>query len=613
MSEGRQAVVRCLLQLNPYHPSAFKSMARILRVPAGYALPAAVACFTALLASSAVAAPPDAGQLLNEQQQLQPQPLDRLPQAAPEQEKFTTPAPGSVTVRIHSIQVTGAGDMAEESELQAQVADAIGSDLGYTGLQQLADRITLFLRNKGYLLAFAYLPAQDLDQGQLEIAVQAGRLDSKADGSGIELRADGVRIKPEILRNTLAATVLQEGDETAARVNYLERGLLLLNDLPGITARSTLEPGSTPGTSRLVVHAEDGHLLRATLSADNHGNRYSGERRVQGQLTLNNPGRIGDQANLTWAHAQDINQAVLSYRLPIGRQGLQIGAALGFLDYGIGEELEILEAKGTAFTARVNVSYPVIRSRQRNLWSTFSYEYRHLKDEILQVRIHDKVVDALTLGVNGNMQDGLGEGGLSFFTASITNGRLDLSRHDAHLLADEASARTHGGYTKINFGLGRLQQITHNLTFYGALSAQAASGNLDSSEKFILGGPAGIRAYPAGEASGDSGWLANLELRYELPRPAGVTGLQLVGFVDGGGVRLHRHPWPDAVTNINNANRYDLAGAGIGLNIGLPAGISVRTGLAAPLGSNPGRSSAGNNSDGRTDNYRFWLQILAIF
>jgi len=584
-----------------------------LRTTPLHPLPLAAAWLTALLAAPASAATPDAGQLLNEQQQLQTRPLERLPQAAPEQEQLIAPAPGAVTVRLRSIRITGADGMADQDELQAQVADAIGVNLDYAGLQQLADRVTQFLRNKGYLLAFAYLPAQELDQGELEIAVQAGRLDSQAPDQGIELHADGTRIRSDILRDTVAAAVHSEDSDGALRTRQLERGLLLLNDLPGIAARSTLEPGTTPGTSRVVIHAQEEPMLGAAFFTDNQGNRYSGEWRATGRLTLNNPGRIGDQASLLLTHARDLNQAALSYRLPVGNRGLQLGASLGYLDYRVGKELAVLEAEGTALTARLNASYPIIRSRRHNLWATVAYDYRRLKDELLQARIQDKAIHSITLGLNGNMQDRLAGRGMSFFSATLTHGEVDLGRNAAHLAADRATAGTHGPYTKANLGLGRLHQLTPSLTFYGALSAQLASTNLDSSEKFILGGPNAIRAYPVGEGSGDSGWLVNLELRQDLPRPAGLAAMQLTGFVDAGGIRLHHRPWTGAVTNIGNDNRYELAGAGIGLNLALPSGISLRASLSTPIGSNPGRTAAGRDSDGRSSGYRFWVQVAATY
>lgn len=569
----------------------------------------AAACIATWLFSCHVAAQPDAGQILNEQQQLRTRPIERVPSPLQERQELVTPAADAVKVSIRSIRIAGAPAMAEEGELQALVADAIGRELDYAGLQQLADRVTQFLRSKGYLLAFAYLPAQDLDHGQLEIAVQLGRLDGKRE-SDIDLRAQGVRTKPDILRDTVAVAVFKDGGEGALKTEHLERGLLLLNDLPGIKARSTLEPGTIPGSSRLVILAEEGPLFQANFLADNYGSRYTGRARAHAQLLVNSPSRLGDQASIAVTHSKGVDQANLAYRVPVGSHGLQVGGSLGHLAYRIGEELAVLESKGTASTARLNATYPLLRSRKRSLWTTLAYDYRRLTDQLLQVRVQDKDIHAATIGLNGNVQHA---SGASFFNASVTHGRLDLSRNAAHMNADQASSRSHGPYTKAQLGIGHLEQVSERLTISGALSGQVAADNLDSSEKFILGGPTGIRAYPTGEASGDSGWMVNLELRYELSPLPGTRGLRLLGFVDAGGVRLHRNPWTGAVTNMSNANRYELAGAGIGVDISLPAGITARASLAAPIGNNPGRNIAGNDSNGARESYRFWLQISTAY
>ena len=135
-----------------------------------------------------------------------------------------------------------------------------------------------------------------------------------------------------------------------------------------------------------------------------------------------------------------------------------------------------------------------------------------------------------------------------------------------------------------------------------------------SSEKFILGGPGGVRAYPSGEGSGDAGWVSNLELRYELPDWTNLGSLQLLGFADTGRVTLHRNPWAGAVTNAGNANSYGLSGAGMGVNLATRGDWSLRTTLAWTLGDNPGRSaSTPQNADGRTDSWRFWVQMAAAF
>jgi hypothetical protein len=63
--------------------------------------------------------------------------------------------------------------------------------------------------------------------------------------------------------------------------------------------------------------------------------------------------------------------------------------------------------------------------------------------------------------------------------------------------------------------------------------------------KMSLGGSNGVRAYPAGEAAGDQGILARLELRKTL----GVFGNSIVEgalFADAGRVTVNKKPWDNS-------------------------------------------------------------------
>ena len=104
------------------------------------------------------------------------------------------------------------------------------------------------------------------------------------------------------------------------------------------------------------------------------------------------------------------------------------------------------------------------------------------------------------------------------------------------------------------------------------MNGQQASKNLDSSEKFVLGGINGVRAYPQGEASGDEGYKATLELRYNL-----MANLQGAVFYDMGEIAVNKAPFAVAASN----NR-SLSGAGIGLQgsvgrVQLKASVAWRT------------------------------------
>jgi hemolysin activation/secretion protein len=85
-------------------------------------------------------------------------------------------------------------------------------------------------------------------------------------------------------------------------------------------------------------------------------------------------------------------------------------------------------------------------------------------------------------------------------------------------------------------------------------------------------------ALPEGEAPGDSGYLVNAELRYDL-RGEWIRGrAQLLGLIDTGAVttnELSFEPGP---------NHRDLSSAGVGLNWVEAHGLQVRLVVAHKLG-----------------------------
>lgn len=557
----------------------------------------------AVLPTASLAAQPDAGRLLNEQQQLMQPRLDSLPQE--ERQPSARPVPreaAGVTVLLKAVRFSGDVEVVGEERLQALVGDALGKELDFNGLQALADRVTDTLKGEGYFLAHAYLPKQYLTGGVVEIALLAGRLQTMNDAVVIQGR---LRISPQRLKR-IAQGAVSPGQ--ALRQSDLERAVLLINDLPGISALSNIERGSEAGSVHLVVGANEGPLLSGEVGLDNFGNRYTGAWRGSARLNLNDPLRIGDQLSLSVVGATDFQIGQLSYGWPVNFSGLRGMLSYSTMKYTIGKDLADLDASGSSNIIGAGISYPFIRTRFLNLWGGVNYASKVLVDDAFGEHLRDKHIDVWNTRVSGDSYDRLGGGGLNNFSATLTTGDLDLSKVAADLALDQTSgAGTNGSYTKLGYSLARLQKLTGRLSLFGALNGQFADKNLDSSEKFILGGPLGVRAYPIGEGAGDEGWLGNIEVRYELPLVSALGNLQWIGFVDAGQIKLHDSPWHGSIITSSGDNSYTLSGIGMGLNVTKGTAYAVHFAWATTLGSNPGRSLTGMNSDGRSDDSRMWL------
>ncbi len=558
--------------------------------------------------------PPDAGSLLRQQEQLEQKVPDQFPETeAPEVVKpAMKPVPG-VKVLVKGVRFSGATDLVPMVELEALVAGAIGQELDFAGLQALAEKVTEHLRSKGWLLARAYLPRQDVTAGIIEITILKGRLDGTAiEGGGWNISLnEGARIDAGTL-SAIAEAAAPSG--SAVRQEGLERALLLMNDLPGVGARSRLEPGSESGTTRITVDATEGPLFTGNAWADNNGNHSTGENQLSAALNLNDTSGRGDHASLSATASEGIRMARLGYSAPLGSNGLRASAGYTTMHYEVKEGSGVAAGlEGDSAIARVGLAYPFIRSRTFSLRGSLDAEHKALKDDSNSGTLRDKRVDAYTLGLSGDSLDQWGGGGLNSFGVSVTAGDLDLSRVAADEAADAATLNTQGRYTKLNLNASRLQRLPGSFTLLGKFSAQLAGSNLDSSEQFILGGPAGVRAYPVGEAQGDEGWLASAELRYDWPGGTPLGALQLSAFADTGHIRLHNDPSSVTIPTATGKNTYQLSGAGLGLNLSKPGSYSVRLAWAHAIGDNDGRSITGNNADGEKDNNRFWLQAVAWF
>jgi len=553
------------------------------------------------------AAAPDAGILMNEQQQMQQSAPDRLPGDGEEAGETAPAADSGVKVLVKGFRFSGIEGVAAEAELMNIVNDAVGRELSFAELQQLAAKVTGYLKtDKDMILARAYLPQQDVTGGVIEIAIIAGR----AEGNARVNIAGPSRINPGLLEGMAARAITPD---EALHLAKIERSLLLINDLPGISAKASVEQGDSAGTSRLIINASEGKLLNTVISADNYGDRYTGALRGVLQSSLDDPSGLGDQVILSLNKAERLNQARLGYSLPVGTSGLTGSVYYSYLDYEIGKELEALEAKGTARTMGGSFSYPVMRTRKASLWTSIAIDRMDLEDEALGEATGDRGLLTGRLGINASLYDGFGGGGMTMTSLNVNYGDTDLSGLKTAEAYDEAGPDTSGRFRRATYSVSRLQRISYQTALFLSARGQFSNKNLDSSQKFILGGPTGVRAYPVGEGAGDEGHIVTAEMRYDLSFCPSWMSAQLVGFMDAGMVKLHKKLWSGAIANAADSNRYSLSGWGMGVNIGRTSTYSLRMSYARAAGDNDGRNQDGTNADNQKDKGRFWLQGVFWF
>lgn len=553
-------------------------------------------------------AAPDAGALLR-QQELRRE--HRIPDSAPPPARIVRERPerpaGELRVVIRDVRFSWANGEAlvPDEALRALLQDRLGRELDYVGVDSMVQSVIGHLRLKGYFLADAWLPEQEVTDGVIEIAISIGQIDRIHPYRLVPLGQDGLRIRAERLEAMLPPA------GTAVQQDELERTMLLIGDMPGMKARARLEPGSEPGFTTVNVEVTESSALGGSLAFDNLGSRAIGLNQGHASLNLYGPARMGDLLGISATASDGLRLARLNYSLPLGHDGLRATVAATDMRYEVTHGVGVAAgAQGEGRTGSAQLAYPFLRSQQRSLYGTVGYELKAFKDEGAGLTLRDKRIHEARAGLSGDV---LGLGGLTAWSVGTTVGHLDLSRAPGDEAADAASHRTAGRYHKFNVDVSRLQKLPAGFSSLTALSAQLADRNLDSSARFYLGGLGGIRAYPSGEAGGASAWVSNLELRYELPVSDALGSLQLAGFYDVGRVELFRSSGSTPIPSASGRNSYLLSGAGISATLQKPGSHSVRLTWARKLGSNPGRSVEGEDAEGGRGKNRFWVQVSVGF
>ncbi len=532
--------------------------------------------------------PPDAGSLL---QRLERDRLPALPRLQAPQAPVPPPmqAQPGVVVTAQAFQFAG-NTLLSAEQLAPAVAPFLNRPLDFAQLQAAAAAVAAAYREAGWVVR-AYLPKQEITDGIVTIQIVEAVF-----GKAI-LEGDApLRLKFDVAQSIVGA---QQTPGQPLNANAVDRALLLIDDLPGVSTVGSLVEGTHDGETDLVFKFANEPLLMGDAMLDNTGSRATGDQRLAANLTLNSALGLGDLISANLVHTKGSDYARLAASVPVGFDGWRIGVNASHMAYRlIAPEFLALNASGKSVSTGFDANYPLIRTRLKNLYLALAYERKDFDNQANGGTTSDYRTNAFTLGLNGNTFDSLGGGGANSASLALSRGHLNLD-DSPNRATDASGPQAAGDYAKLRYSLSRQQVITKDLSLFAALSDQIASKNLDSSEKFTLGGATGVRAYPSGEASGAEGKMFNLELRYKLPQ-----NLTLTGFYDWGQVSVNRN---NHFTGAAALNTYSLQGAGLALAWQSSAGLNLKATLARRIGNNPNPTATGNDQDGSLTKNRFWL------
>ena len=372
-----------------------------------------------------------------------------------------------------------------------------------------------------------------------------------------------------------------------AEVNAAD--LLPFQEIPELPTRSSLTLADTRYDPPDNLSAMP--FISGGVALDNFGG-HDDRGRLASTINLHNLLGQSDLLSLrSMGSAEEGHYHWATYHLGIGPWSSRLGVILSDLSYELGDELEILAAKGKARTASAFVIQPLLQSEVFSLKARLQFDDKYLQDEIgLLGIVSEKRSRVLNYGLAGTVRDHLLNGAATTLSLSWSEGSLNIDG-SPYSLVGKADP---GHFRVLRAELARLQQLGGRLALHVRALGQWSDDNLDDSEKLYIGGVFGVRSTHQTAAFGDRGWLANVELRYSLS-----DNWQLVAFADHGQTRLNTPGWA------TDTSPRRLSAAGLG------AGWSTRTwNISALSGWKVGNHPAQSDTERSP---RVWAQVVRFF
>lgn len=474
----------------------------------------------------------------------------------------TAPRPSMQPFTLNAVSFEG-NTVYTGDELTSYAAEYTGKQVTAAEAQAIAAAVTQHYRANGYILSQAVVAGQE--GGNLRIRVIEGFIANVIIEGEVRQSSDR-RIIEGIAENIK--------NERPFRLSTLERNLLLLDDLPGATARGVIRPSTTTfGAADLVVNMTH-KLWEGSFTTDNRGSEFIGPHQHSVTLAANSLLRVYDRTLLRYVTTSPLDELqffAIEHEQQLNSNGtrLNINASETITEPSVRPAIPDIDGESTFIQARV--SHPFIRSRKENLTGRVLFDYRTSETDLFGVNISNDRIRALRAGAQYDFADRFD--GVTLVDGQVSQG-LNIANATHPFSSDGSRADATAVFTKFNLDVSRIHQLPYNFSLLTAASGQYSVDNLLPAEQFSVGGVGFGQAYDPAEISGDHGLAGRAELRYgEATDYSYLASYQLFGYYDIGAV------WTRGVPD----DRESLASTGFGVRANFTPWLSGTAEMGFPL------------------------------
>lgn len=430
---------------------------------------------------------------------------------------------------VNSITLSGA-DLLDAQDKGMLVNAMLGKCMGVSDIERLMGEVTRHYIERGFITTRAYLPAQDLSSGKLQLLVVEGRIES--------LRVEG---DPEKRVNLGLTVPARAGD--LLNVRDLEQAVDQINAISANKVKLDLVPGAKPGQTAVVFRNTAGNVATFEGSADNQGSASTGKNGVSGTLTLGGVLGLNESLALTYHSATPHTEQASNDSVSLG-----LTVPNGFGTYGISNSVSNYSTGLTTAGGRSMVSFG--RSTTWSLTAervvTRDQDSRHAMVATLSTVDSKNYIDlgnlgtvfvtptsrrATTLAV-GLKTTMLIAGGSFSLRPELAMGMNDMGNLPEGVNADSQGPQAE--FTKASLDVAfdkhfalAAQDWSWKSSFRGQYSGEALLG----SQQLLIGGIGSVRGFVNNSLSGDSGYYWRNELGLHRPLTLGDSTIATKTYV----------------------------------------------------------------------------------
>jgi hemolysin activation/secretion protein len=455
-------------------------------------------------------------------------PVERAPQGIDTRSLVPQSDASSAGAGCHEIReivITGAPRL--DASVPAMLKSRfVGRCLGVSEIEEILGEITKAYILKGYVAARAYLPAQNLSSGRLEIMVVEGEVGS-------------IRIEDGGKGSVSKGNAFPGVEGQVLNLRDLEQGIDQINRLASNNAQLDIQPGDKAGESVIVIRNEPRSPFHFSLSYDNQGDRNTGRHQTGASFSFDNPLGFNDFFSITHRESTPGDEGSkysgsdsFLYSIPFGYSTLTLGKSrsryVSTILLPSGLELVSSGNSTTSFAKLDRVVYrDQVNRATLGVTLTTKDSKNYLANQLLQVSSRDLTL----LDLDASLATRTGNAALQV-DAGITQGL------DAFGALDDPSGlpaiAPRAQFLKYRLGLNLT--VPFKLSQYDAMftsqwAGQYAEDVLFGSEQLLIGSLYTVRGFVRNTLSGERGYYGRNELSLRFPVQLGGTTVAGRAFV----------------------------------------------------------------------------------